>query len=92
MRSKRIMWNPVSEGYPAKKNQLVLVTVGVGNPDPVTTVADWRMSGDGSGAFYITCTNTTFIEAGFHVRAWAEFPEPYSDDPLDWNRTQRRYR
>lgn len=92
MRYAKTRWNTVEEGYPTKKNQLVLVTVGVGNPDPVTTVADWRMSDDGSGAFYITCTNTTFVEAGFFVRAWAELPEPYNDDPWDWSRTQRRYR
>lgn len=34
-----VIWNPVSSGYPEKYRGFYLVTVGIGMPDPVTSIA-----------------------------------------------------
>lgn len=75
----KITWNPVKNGYPKKHRGFYLVTVGIGMPEPITSIAEWVKPEDGQGAFYLYNSQYKLTYLGFYVKAWAELPEPWRD-------------
>ena len=69
----RAEWIPVTERLPEPETYILVSFENYILPD----IATYRVDEDGSGAFYVSDEDRTYLSVGFFVNAWMPLPKPY---------------
>jgi len=74
-------WIPVSERFPETDeygdSDYVLISF---SNFTIPQIGQYRVDGDGSGAFYLGDEEKPLVEYGVFVNAWMPLPEPYREE------------